>query len=245
MELSNVAMKIGGVWMPKTEQHMLEWMTKGKKRFVKDGKITYQWQKQELAMKIADDFCPKWRKGVFVDVGGHCAYWSMWWGVEVARTIAYEPTPLHRKIYQANMPAGALYTLLPYALSDAPGELMMRTWPLNSGATRMISPKDGPDPTGIDFKVEVVTLDATLPQQLGKDKMTVLKIDCEGFEEKVVRGGEKVIRQHRPVIIVEQKFEGRHFDFMDKGAIAALEGWGFKIIEAVSGDHVMVHGDFL
>src|SRR6056297_1427181 len=102
MDLNEIAIRVEGVWLPKDEQHMLHWMTKGKKAYRKDEVITYQWQKQEAAMQTADRFLPNWRKLVFVDVGGHCAFWSMWWGREMSRVVAFEPIDYLREIYKAN-----------------------------------------------------------------------------------------------------------------------------------------------
>ena len=137
MDLNEIAIKVEGVWLPKDEQHMLHWMTKGKKAHRRRGKITYQWQKQEAAMRVCDANLPNWRKHVFVDVGGHCGFWSMWWAQEMSRVVAFEPIDYLREIYQANMPPEANYMLLPYALSDEPGELDMRVFPENTGATRV------------------------------------------------------------------------------------------------------------
>jgi len=224
---------------------MLHWMTKGKKAYRKDEVITYQWQKQEAAMQIADRFLPNWRKLVFVDVGGHCAFWSMWWGREMSRVVAFEPIDYLREIYKANMPANANYMLLPYALSDTPGQIEMKVLPENTGATRVWAPGEHRPSHVKTHTVDVEVLDNILPPYLSGERMGVLKIDCEGFEEKVVRGGEKMIRENKPMVIVEQKFEARHFAFEEKGAVHMLERWGFRTQKVLSGDHIMVHEDYL
>jgi len=244
IQLEDVGVKVEGVWLPKGEQHMLDWMTIGKRaaRIGPEKKITYQWWKQEAAMRIFSEFRPRWTDSIFVDVGGHCGFWSMWWGQKMNGIVAYEPIHVLRQLYQENVTGNGvdwnLVTLLPMALSDTPGELDMKYNPSNTGATRMYADKD--ERRFEPIKVQVETLDRTLPDALQGRKMGVLKIDCEGFEEKVIRGGSKMIREHKPLIVVEQKFERKHFDFEKDGAVRALQKMGYSVEKEISGDHIMV-----
>ena len=244
MALTDIATMVEGVWLPKGEQHMLEWMTvgKGAVRLGPKNKITYQWKKQEAAMTAFDTLKPEWHDGIFVDVGGHCGFWSMWWGLKTQGIVAYEPIQILRQIYEANVRGNGVdwnvVTLLPFALSNEPGELDMKYNPSNTGATRMLSPKDKTRFSPVKATVE--TLGRTLPDALQGNRMSVLKIDCEGFEEKVVEGGADLIQEHKPCIICEQKFERKHFDFEKDGAVKALEKMGYKTVKELSGDHIMV-----
>lgn len=244
MDLADIAVKVEGVWLPKGEQHMLEWMTvgKGARRVGPEKKITYQWGKQEAAMAAFDSLVPGWRDGIFVDVGGHCGFWSMWWGQLTKGIVAYEPIQILRRIYEANVRENGvdwnLVTLLPFALSNEPGQLDMKYNPSNTGATRMLSDKDKTRFSPV--KAQVETIDRTLEDALQGHRMSVLKIDCEGFEEKVVEGGAEAILKHKPCIICEQKFERKHFDFEKDGAVKALERMGYRTVKEISGDHIMV-----
>lgn len=243
-DLTDIAMKVEGVWLPKGEQHMLEWMTTGKgaRRIGPDNKITYQWEKQKAAMKVFDNHMPGWNNGVFVDVGGHCGFWSMWWGLRAEGIVAFEPIRVLRHIYEANVRGNGVHWgrvhLLPFALSDKPGKMPMQFNPANTGATRAISPKDAE--LQHPYVAEVETLNRALPGALQGRRMSVLKIDCEGFEEKVLSGGLAQIKQHRPCIICEQKFESEHFDFAKEGAVKLLHSIGYTTVRVMSGDHIMV-----
>uniref|UniRef100_A0A0G4I8E4 Methyltransferase FkbM domain-containing protein n=1 Tax=Chromera velia CCMP2878 TaxID=1169474 RepID=A0A0G4I8E4_9ALVE len=53
-------------------------------------------------------------------------------------------------------------------------------------------------------KVEVVTLDS-----LDLPRLDVLKMDTEGYEWKVMKGGEQTIRKHKPIVIAEIKPQDR------------------------------------
>lgn len=246
MELEDIAELVEGVWLPKGEKHLREWMTTGKKAVRINDKITYQWGKQMEAMQVCDHVMPDWQDGVFVDVGAHCGFWSMWWGTLSKRVVAFEPIPEFREIYRANLPPEVDYDLHPFALGNAVGKLDIRVDPTNTGGTRALADGEKLEKGHRHVVADLETLDRVLPGALGKDRMTVLKIDCEGFEENVIRGGEVVIDKHRPVIVVEQKFESKWFGYERHGAVRHLtEHKDYKSVKEIGGDFIMVPEEFL
>lgn len=246
--LEENAVFVEGVWLPKTEVHMREWMVSGKRAERVKGKITYQWWKQKAAMEAAATYLRDWSDKTFVDVGGHCGFWSMWWGLKMRKVVAFEPIPLFQTLFEQNVKNNGVrwdnVTLLPIALSSSKGELQMRVDPEDSGATRPYAPGEAqPWPP---LKVTVSTLDAELPDALYGRPVGVLKIDCEGFEENVVKGAAVTIDQHRPLIVVEQKFEQRHYGYEKDGAVNHLiRAHDYKPVKVISGDHIMVPAEFL
>jgi len=231
------AIMVEGVYLPAKEKHLIDWMCHGKKAVRREGKITYQWGKQEAALSAA-------KAGGFlgrgmIDVGAHCALWSMWWAPVVKTIYAFEPIPLYRRIYEAQMALNRAdnYVLVPYAVSDKAGQrLEMRVDPENTGGTRAYAPGEKHD---VDLVyAETTTLDA----QVYEMPVGILKIDCEGYEEKVIRGARNTIQRWKPLIVVEQKFENRHYGFTRKGAVAALIELGYVQHSEIGGDHIMVPG---
>ena len=68
-----------------------------------------------------------------------------------------------------------------------------------------------------------------------------MKLDCEGFEENVLRGGVATITRWKPVVIVEQKREmAARFGLPLLGAVDFLKTLGYKVAEEISGDYIMV-----
>jgi hypothetical protein len=66
-----------------------------------------------------------------------------------------------------------------------------------------------------------------------------LKIDCEGYEYFVIKGGEETIKRTKPVIIVEQKpGKGAQYGIKDDAACTLLEAWGAKRQQVISGDYI-------
>ncbi|MEH3147790.1 MAG: FkbM family methyltransferase [Methylobacterium frigidaeris] len=72
------------------------------------------------------------------------------------------------------------------ALGDVPGTITMY------GGTHVARDVEA-------TAVQCLTLDS-----FGFERVSYIKVDVEGFEEKVLRGGQETIRRDRPVIVIEQ-----------------------------------------
>jgi len=242
MVLDDIGKKVGGVWLPKDEQHLTEWMVKSKGRFEKDGVLTYQWAKQSFAQDAMIKYIPDYGTRSFIDVGAHVGLWSMWWSCLMAGTIAFEPIPEMRELYRANMQGRGRYLLLSEALGHQPGCLELSFNKENTGNTHATRQKNKGLPI---IQVAMTTLDLKMSVMPNSPAPGVIKIDCEGFEELVVRGAEATIREHRPLLIVEQKKGSDYYGMSPLGAVEVLTKWGFKVVKTMSGDHIMVHEVYL
>ena len=85
-------------------------------------------------------------------------------------------------------------------------------------------------------KVDMKRLDS-----LWFDRIDYIKIDCEGYEMQILQGGEQTIRNHQPVIVVEQKL---HKDTgvtkaTQYGAVELLKSWGSKQLGQVRNDCIL------
>lgn len=233
---------VEGVWLPKHEQHLLEWMTRSKGAVRHEGKITYQWRKQIAALSHAHARIPDLHTRVFVDIGAHVGLWSMWWARTMSGILAYEPVPDFSNLFWANvlgnMAQPVPVVLRPYALLDAPGETILRIDKTNTGNTHVALPHEGTP--GAEFlKVPVTTLDDDIGDCLSiREQVGVLKIDCEGVEVKVLQGAAETIDTHKPLIVVEQKKQDA-YQFTED-AIQHLETkHGYEVLECISGDYIM------
>lgn len=240
MELTDIARKVEGVWLPRNEKHLLEWMTNSKGAHRENGRITYQWSKQVAAREVAEAHGKL--GGLMVDVGAHVGLWSMWWGQWMKRIVAYEPIWIHRDIYRANMKEMGLenYELVPFGLSDTRGEISFRVDGENTGNTRAYAPNERHDAGTINSRVDTLDYEMHLRIPPG-ESLSVIKIDCEGMEELVLRGGAQTIRKHKPLIIVEQKQGARYYGYDQLGGVTYLKTeFGYTVAAKLSGDYVMV-----
>lgn len=240
MELDSIGKYVSGVWLPKGEVHLTDWMLNSKGRYFKDDVATYQWSKQNAAMGIMRQYIPYWNQRSFIDVGAHVGLWSMWWGPIMKAVVAFEPIPPMRDLYRANMVGRGHYHLSATALGSAPGKTALMFNPENTGNTHAARAGE----TGLEkIMCEVTTLDLALGSLSDFPIPGVIKIDCEGVEEAVVRGGEQTIKAHRPLIIVEQKKGAAYYGSSPLGAVDLLRGWGYHTVKEMSGDYIMANGE--
>lgn len=142
--------------------------------------------------------------GVFYDVGANIGVFT----VEVARSlgasgqvIAIEPGPRAFAILLRNIELNRLgnVTAIAVGLADVAGAKQLHLRPAaNLGAATFVGQRD----TVPDAVVEVLRLDDLVDDRRLPDP-TVVKVDVEGFELRVLRGAAKLIERARPVIVTE------------------------------------------
>ncbi|MCS5697521.1 FkbM family methyltransferase [Cyanobium sp. FGCU-52] len=120
--------------------------------------------------------------------------------------------------------------LYPYALGDQESLVSITYENDKSSGTSAIDLKA----TGT---IPLKTLDS-----LGLQNVDFIKIDTEGFEERVLAGAAMTMSQWRPVIIVEQKGDmaSSRFNLRPKGAVLYLEAMGYQMAQEISGAYIMV-----
>lgn len=179
------------------------------------------WTYQKSKLDEAMPFCTK--RDLAIDIGGHCGLWSMHLVNLFNDVVAFEPVAAHRECYEMNV--SGKYTLHHVALGEEHGAVSMHTTEGSSGDTWVQAGTD----------VELYKLDDFAL------KPDFIKIDTEGFELFVIRGGEKTIRDNKPVMVVEQKpLKGENFGLGEVDAIKLLESWGYVCRKVISGDYIMV-----
>lgn len=214
-----------GIWLPDGEKHFPEWMTRSGEMV--DGKGTYQIKKFRAAMQHIPFFH---NYHVAIDVGAHVGLWSMQLAKKFAVVHAFEPVAAYRECFLHNVDAKGVL-LYPFALGAEQGRVSMKIPTLNggldTGGTHVVPGND----------VELKTLD-----EFDFHNVDFIKIDCEGFEEAVIKGARETIERCRPVMIVEQKPHKLSANYGIKGApaIELLKSMGARVSVLLSGDYIMV-----
>ena len=126
--------------------------------------------------------------GVFVDVGANVGTYALALARHVGasgRVIAIEPHPVTHARLAFNRAASGLaqVRLVAAAAGDADGELMIETDGDNLGASHIVPAKPSDDA----IKVPSLRLQRIL-SEAGVDHVDALKIDVEGFEDRVLTG---------------------------------------------------------
>lgn len=135
--------------------------------------------------------------GVFIDVGANIGYFTKLASALVGttgRVVAVEPMPAAQRLLQLNSATLHNVTIFTVALSD------------KNGTTTFYVRKKGDmsslshDPCARPVQIRVSTLDELLPDQ---SRIDLIKIDVEGSELEVLRGGRKTLSQYRPIVYFE------------------------------------------
>lgn len=208
--------------MPDGEKHFPEWMDRNGE--IVEGRGTYQMKKIRVALKSCRAF------HTAVDVGAHVGLWSVHLARRFKDLYAFEPVDRLRACWLANMETqGMQGRLYEFALGAEPGKVSMQYNPADSGGTHVVS----------GAEVEMRTLDS-----FNIEDVDMIKIDCEGYEHRVLLGARETIKRWRPTIVVEQKphIMGKNYGTKGTPAVDLLVEMGYRSVAILSGDYVMVAG---
>jgi FkbM family methyltransferase len=207
----------GWVW-PDHEEHLIKWLDTTSPPII-NGRAAYQGRKQQAVLQVCRSF------DTAIDVGAHVGLWSYNLARAFKHVEAFEPVPSHRDCFAINVKAPNV-VMHACALGAADGRVAMKSDPVSSGDTQ-VTPGD---------EIDLLTLDS-----FAIKNVDLIKIDCEGYEENVVAGAVDTIAEWRPTIIVEQKRDmAARFGLEPLGAVKLLESMGYRIVDNLGGDFIMV-----
>lgn len=156
-------------------------------------------------------FCDK--DHLAIDVGANIGLYCGLMVKHAKACHAFEANPdLARQLERATVPG---LTVVNAAVSDRSGELTLYVPERTPGLATVEEANPDASKTGVGavatIKVKSVRLD-----DLDFDAVSLMKVDVEGHEEAVLRGGDRTIAKHRPFMIIES--ENRH----NPGAVGRL-----------------------
>lgn len=133
--------------------------------------------------------------GDILDVGAHMGNHSVYFGKILNRRIlSFEP---NKKVYptlKENLDKNNIQgEAFPLAVGDFQGFVSIEAEDESNLGSAHIG-KNGKE------EVQIVELDTFLPKDI---KVSLIKIDVEGYEANVIKGAEKLIERSKPVLLVE------------------------------------------
>lgn len=198
---------VEGIWFPDSEQHLVEMLATGPKI---DGKGTYQYHKLSTALTYVR------RPRCALDIGMHVGLWAMHLAKAFNKVIGFEPAQEHIECLNRNMAGLRNWRVINCALGNRTASVGLNRLPGSTGSTQINESGEGTQLCRLDeFEFDVVDF---------------IKIDVESYEYFVVQGGERTIRTHKPIIVIEQKpntnpaksdYGRKQFDARD-----LLQSWG-------------------
>jgi FkbM family methyltransferase len=208
-----------GWWFPEGEDHFQRMLLKS---VSKGGPARYQYQVRDLSL----EFCTN--RKTAIDIGANVGLWSRDLTAHFAQVIAFEPVPLFRECLSKNV-TNANFTVYNQALGNEHTWAKMNVTLGNMGHTHI-----APDSIG-QGDTEIRTLDS-----YDFNDISYIKMDCEGFEYRVIQGAEQTIKRCRPVVVVEQKpHDAYSSDYGQYAAIDLLKSWGMVVLQQVKDDWIM------
>lgn len=147
---------------------------------------------------------------VFYDIGSNVGFFAL----VAARLVgtsgqayAFEPLPANLQQIAANSSANRIdnLTIIPYAVGDRAGAATLYLDAHPGGATLSV---DDSSRVGGQMEVEVACIDDLVASGRCRPP-DVVKIDVEGLEPAVLRGMERTLSEHQPVVICELDAETR------------------------------------
>lgn len=208
-----------GWWFPDEETHFPKMLDKSVNKGLPP---VYQ----ENARKRSIALTPV--KKLALDIGANVGLWSRDLCASFDQVMAFEPVPKFRDCLIKNVTAPNLF-VQEIALGNEETWATMNITPDNTGHSHI-------DPESIGRgDTQVRRLD-----NLALDNVNYIKVDCEGYEYKVLLGAEQTIKRCRPVLVIEQKpHDAYSKEYGQFAAIELLTGWGMVKLEQVKDDWIM------
>lgn len=193
-----------------------------KKSVDRGGPAEYQLPVRKRSIELCS------RRGTALDIGANVGLWGRDLVDNFAKVVAFEPVAVFRECLEKNV-VGDNFFISPLALGNHDTLATMIITEGNSGHSHL-------DPNTLGTgDVQVVKLD-----NLNIENIDYIKIDCEGYEYRVLQGAEQTVKRWRPIIVVEQKpHDAYSKDYGQFAAIALLESWGMIKLDQVKDDWIM------
>lgn len=189
-----------------------------------------QYIRHSADMEVALRFTPG--RKVAVQAGGHCGIWPLWLAKRFSRVFTFEPDAANWECLKVNcdgaLTGGRIFAVNA-CLGEAPTSIRMSVNRKNTGGHKGTrAPGDTP----------VVTIDG-----LALTECDLIVLDIEGMELPALKGAQRTIAEHHPVIMLEDRGHGDRHGW---GGAEAIVMWlaerGYREQARVSHDVVFVWG---
>jgi FkbM family methyltransferase len=152
--------------------------------------------------------------GCFVDVGSHVGRWAIRASAFYRRVVAFEPDPFTNYVLRRNISRNHIRNIQPFAvaLSDHRSDGMLFSYGAPACNSLRANHVSGAR-RGAGRRVKVRLLDDFTSHFL---RPMLLKIDVEGEELRVLKGGNVTLENFRPTLVVEVHFRNEIESVMEE-----------------------------
>lgn len=207
-----------GWWFPDQDTHFAGMLAKN---IAKGGGPVYQQPVRRASVELCE------RRGLALDIGANVGLWSRELCENFDHVIAFEPVADFRACLIKNVVAPN-FEVRACALGEQDTQINMIITTENTGHSHVDTGSIG------SGSIPMYRLDS-----LNLPTVNYIKIDCEGYENTILRGAQETIMRDRPVMVVEHK---KHKDVghvdVDQ-ALNTLISWGARVLTSVKNDYVL------
>lgn len=157
-------------------------------------------------------------RGVALDVGANIGNHAVAFAERFGRVLAFEPNPAVHELLAINTRPHPTVETFACGLGEAAFTARLEEGQGNLGESRVVAGEAG-------IAVRIERMDDLLAGREGD--IVLVKIDVEGHEEQVLRGGIETLRRHAPVVVFEQ--HRGEFAGGTTPSIEILRGLGYTI----------------
>ncbi len=179
--------------------------------------IIFTGQKNYPEFRLFKSLIQKINQGTIVDVGANFGEWVlMTRECTSLPVVAYEPSPVSAQVMQQMVDYNQLdnVQVRNAACGNANEEIVLDTsivsyihhGDLNKSSTGVLETSQLQLDSAGEVKKKIVPVTVPmvrLDDELSQSRVSLLKIDCEGFEYEVLSGAIKILEEQRPMIYLE------------------------------------------
>ncbi|MBO8242381.1 FkbM family methyltransferase [Prochlorococcus marinus XMU1410] len=140
----------------------------------------------------------------FFDIGANIGNHSIYFADHVKEVHSFEPNPTVFKILQINSGFKKNINCYNFGLGEKKDKYNLNLNQENIAASFVDEENKNKDNIQDSISINIDTLDNLLENF---NKVDLVKIDVEGFEENVLKGGKKFFKKFKPIILFEQLAE--------------------------------------
>jgi FkbM family methyltransferase len=186
----------------------------------------YEPEESHVIRRIAE------KMGTMLDIGANIGWYSLMASKinPKCKIYSFEPIPTTYSRLIQNFALNSIEALqcYNYGFSNEPGSFPFYFYPEGSGNASMQNLAGRQDANIVNC--ELRTLDSTLGWLPSNNSIDFIKCDVEGNELFVLKGGLKLLRQHKPILLCEllRKWSAS-FGYHPNEVIDLLQSIGYKI----------------
>ena len=151
-------------------------------------------------LSLFDVFVDK--NDIVADIGANIGLTSIWFSNHAKNVYSFEPSTSTYQILQKNLNSASATNVAAINIGiGSKEENLTITFPKKFRAGAYISQESLPSQEVVCEKIQVSTLDKFFKDK--KEKPSFLKIDVEGYENKVVEGALNLLQLCKPIVVME------------------------------------------